>query len=148
MDLLAVIDDFVKNSLGGLPRCEVEPARMIKLDTDRLQLSTPTGSKASTLLGLLASRQASNIASHLCGLICLAHNALECFPSLANLGRRALVGDRSVNSRSGMRDSTLDEGALRVSRTEEGQVDQEQNPASPGERECRQDEADQKAELE
>jgi hypothetical protein len=142
---LTVTDDVVKDHLS---RCETEAVRRIEPDVHHLQPST-TIYVASLLLGLLPSGScASHIASHIRSIVYLMHNAFECFPSLANQRRGALVGDRSVNPGSSMVHSTLDKGALRVSRTEESQVGQEQHPASLGEGKGRQDEAEQESKLE
>jgi hypothetical protein len=102
------------------------------------------------LLRLLASRRtgsASNVASYIRGLVGLAHNSLDSIPRRANRGRGTLVGDCGVNPSGGMGDRTLDEGALRVTGSEESQVDEKQNPASLGEGEGRQNEAEEKAQL-
>lgn len=100
------------------------------------------------LLGLLVgSGRASNVAANVGRIVDLAHDTLEGLPTLANLRGSALVGDRGVGASGQLANSLLDERALGVAGTEEGEVDDQQNPATLGEGDRRQDEAEEEQDL-
>lgn len=101
------------------------------------------------LLGLLVGgSRARDIATNVSRLVDLAHDALEGLPALTNLRGSALVGDRGVGASGELTNSLLDKRALGVAGTEEGQVDDQQNPATLGEGDSGQDEAEEEQDLE
>lgn len=100
------------------------------------------------LLGLLVgSGRAGNVAANVGRIVGLANDTLEGLPALANLRRSALVGDRGIGASGQLANSLLDERALGVAGTEEGQVDDQQNPAALGEGDSGQDEAEEEQDL-
>lgn len=101
------------------------------------------------LLGLLVgSGGTRDVTTKVSRLVALTHDALEGLPALTDLRGSALVRDRGVGASSQLANSLLDERALGVASTEEGQVDDQQNPATLGEGDSGQDEAEEEQDLE